>query len=34
MNDNYKNIKSETSTIFSENLSQNSKSAHFERRNK
>ena len=29
MNDNSKNIKSETSTIFSENLSQNSKSAHF-----
>ena len=28
MNENSKNIKSETSTIFSENFSQNSKSAH------
>lgn len=28
MNENSKNAKSETSTIFSENLSQNSKSAH------
>lgn len=30
MNENSKNIKSETSTIFSENFSQNSKSAHFD----
>ena len=31
MNEKTKNTNSETSTIFSENLSQNSKSAHFER---